>query len=327
MAIKSSGQGRFIMDGTKSSQLYTGYIPEDSLPQTINPSCNYVLSANQHPTYPGFKYYYNGYYSETRANRIRQVLENGKELDINAMEALQLDNTNSFAVDALPVLTKELDRSALTEAQQQSLKDLEAWKGRYDLDDKNAELFELWWKNVKNFTWDEFSVFSFKYKLPEDYVLLDLIRTDPSNAIFDKQGTTVKENAENIVQEAFDAAYTTYDNMKKNGSVRWGDLNKINITHPTDIKAFGATDIPSAGHPEAPNAISANWGPSWRMVVELGERPKAYGVYPGGESGHIGSAYYDDFIKDWNKGVYYPLTFFISLDEARTHATGTWSLK
>lgn len=327
MAIKSSGQGKFILDGTSSSQLYTGYIPEDSLPQTLNPSCNYVISANQHPTYPGYKYYYNGYYSESRANRIRQVLENGKELDIKKMEALQLDNTNSFAVDALPVLTKELNKSTLTEIQQQSLKALEAWKGMYDLNDENAELFELWWKNIKDFTWDEFRGFSFKYRLPEDYVLLDLIRTDPFNDIFDKQGTNVKENADNIVQEAFNVAYTEYDKMKKTGSIKWGDLNKVNITHLADIKAFSSTDLPSAGHPEAPNAISANWGPSWRMVVELGERPKAYGIYPGGQSGHVGSAYYDNSIKDWNRGEYYSLTFFISRDEARTHATGTWSLK
>jgi penicillin amidase len=38
------------------------------------------------------------------------------------------------------------------------------------------------------------------------------------------------------------------------------------------------------------------------MVVALGKTPKAYGIYPGGQSGNPGSFYYDDFIKNWQKG-------------------------
>ncbi|HVI44937.1 MAG TPA: penicillin acylase family protein, partial [Chitinophaga sp.] len=68
LPVKNAGQGKFVQDGTQSVQLYTQYIPNDSLPAVLNPACNYVVSANQHPTDASYHWYYNGYFSENRAN-------------------------------------------------------------------------------------------------------------------------------------------------------------------------------------------------------------------------------------------------------------------
>jgi len=43
--------------------------------------------------------------------------------------------------------------------------------------------------------------------------------------------------------------------------------------------------------------------------VELGPEIKAYGLYPGGQSGNPGSPFYDNMIDDWNAGELYPLWF------------------
>jgi len=45
------------------------------------------------------------------------------------------------------------------------------------------------------------------------------------------------------------------------------------------------------------------------MVVQLGPEIKAWGVYPGGQSGNPGSPFYDNMIDDWNNGELYPLWF------------------
>jgi penicillin amidase len=327
MAIKWKGQGKFILDGTKRSHLYTKYIPNDSLPHLLNPECNYVFSANQRPTYSNYSYYYNGRYWETRANRIQKLLEKENEFDIKKMQTMQLDNTSTFAVDALPVLMKSISKNKLTKNQINTLSILNSWTGEYNFDDKNAELFQLWWKNIKDYTWDELRLYSFYSKDPEDYVLLDLIQKEPANSYFDKQGTSMKENADDIIREAFIVALNDYDKMKREKSIKWSDCNKVNIMHMANLPAFSKMNLPSAGYPDAINAMSSNWGPSWRMIVELGDRPRAYGIYPGGQSGNVGSPHYDDFVNDWNKGNYYPLQFFMSLSEAKEHATNTWVLK
>jgi penicillin amidase len=327
MPIKWPGQGKFILDGTKSSHLYTKYIPEDSLPHLFNPQCNYVFSANQPPTNSNYSYYYNGYYSEARANQIRKMLENENEFDIKKMQDMQLDNTNAFATEALPVLVTKMNENKLNSSQANVLKMLGRWNGSYNFNDENAELFELWWKNIKDYTWDELKAYSFYLKPPEDYVLLDLIQKEPANNYFDKQGTSMKENADDIIREAFIVALNDYNKIKKEKSIKWSDCNKVNIMHMANLPPFSKMNLPSAGYSEAINAMSTTSGPSWRMIVELGDRPKAYGVYPGGQSGNEGSLYYDNFVNDWNKGVYYPLQFFMSLAEAKEHTTNTWILK
>ena len=183
----------------------------------------------------------------------------------------------------------------------------------------------MWWQQVKDYTWDEFKRYKFHSRLPDDYILLDLIKKEPGDPYFDKQGTTGKENAMDIVYAAFSKAV---DNYRKSGDkIKWGDHNRVNIMHMINIPQFSRMNIASAGHFEAINAQSDNWGPSWRMIVELGDRPRAFGIYPGGQSGNVGSRNYDNFIGDWNKGNYYPLQYFISKEEAGKQVKQSWVLK
>lgn len=327
MTIKKPGEGKFILDGTTTSQLFTKYIPEDSLPQLLNPDCQYVESANQRPTYSNYPYYYNGYYTETRSNRIKKVLESETGFDIKRMEALQLDNTNAFSAEAMPVILNRLDRSRLNQDQQKALLSLGTWKGAYNFEDTNARLYEIWWRNIRDYTWDEFKNYPFYLTPPQNYILLDYIQKDSANIYFDKIGTTKKETATDIITAAFIDAAADVAKTRKEGKITWGDYHLVNIWHLTNMAAFSRLNIKSQGQSEAVNATSRNWGPSWRMVVELGESPKAYGIYPGGQSGNPASPDYDNFINDWNKGKYYQLLFFVSPEEAKSKTIHNWILK
>ena len=326
MPVKWAGQGRFILDGTTSAHLYTKYIPDDSLPQMINPSCNYVQSANQRPTYSNYSYYYNGNYSETRANRIEQMLAGAQEMNIDLMKRMQLDNTNSFTATALPVLVTSVRNDLLSEEQQLALTKLKTWNGSYDVDNEMARLYELWWQKTRAYTWDELRKFRFYIKAPEDEVLLNMISSDPGNTYFDMQDTEQKEEAADILTQAFVSAFAEVKQSGKEGKVKWSDFHTVNLIHLTNLPAFSRMNLPAAGQQGAPNAVSRNWGPSWRMIVELGDRPKAYGIYPGGQSGNPAGQYYDNFIDDWNKGKYYPLIFFMTISEAQKQAVSTWKL-
>nr|WP_295875059.1 penicillin acylase family protein [uncultured Chitinophaga sp.] len=327
MRRKQAGEGRFVLDGSTGELNNSAYIPEDSLPRLVDPAVNYVLSANQHPTYADYRYYYNGYYSETRAARIRQLLESSDSFDIAGMERLQLDNTSVFAVEALPVLTGTLQRDKLNAGQQKMLNMLATWKGTYNAGDTAALLFERWIKNIRNDTWDEWAAYSPALKAPPDFTLLSLISNEPSDRYFDKQGTSAKETAGDIVTAAFIKAAEEYVQQSEKGSTAWAASNKINVMHLIEIGAFSDTRIPVSGHPDAINAASGSWGPSWRMIVELGKKPVAYGIYPGGQSGNAGSRYYDSGVKDWSAGKYYPLHFYQSKAEAARQKGTVWLLK
>lgn len=324
MPVKWPGQGRFILDGTTSAHLYKEYIPIDSLPQLVNPECNYVQSANQRPTYSNYSYYYNGNYNETRANRIEQLLKDAEQMDIDAMKRMQLDNTNSFTVIALPELLKAVNDTLLNNEHKLSLSKLKTWNCSYDYNNEVARLYEQWWRNIKANTWDELRNFRYYIKAPKDEVLLDMIMNDPGNANFDMQDTRNKEDAADIITHAFIAAYADVKEASKGGKITWSDFHTVNLLHLTNLPALSKVNLPAAGQQEALNAVSRNWGPSWRMIVELGDRPRAVGIFPGGQSGNPMGRHYDKFIDNWNKGSYYELKYFISDSEASQQCTRVW---
>jgi penicillin amidase len=90
----------------------------------------------------------------------------------------------------------------------------------------------------------------------------------------------------------------------------WMNVKSSSVEHllPT-LKAFSVYNLKVGGNKSIVNAIGKRDGPSWRMVVEVGTPMKAYGVYPGGQSGNPGSAYYKNFIDTWVEGNYYELLF------------------
>ena len=75
------------------------------------------------------------------------------------------------------------------------------------------------------------------------------------------------------------------------------------------------------------NATSKHKGPSWRMVVELGPEPRAFGLYPGGQSGNPGSAYYLNFLEKWEKGELNELVYLKNRDERHDRLRATLLLK
>jgi penicillin amidase len=63
------------------------------------------------------------------------------------------------------------------------------------------------------------------------------------------------------------------------------------------------------------------------MVVALGKDVKAYGVFPGGESGNPGSPYYDDMLDTWSNGKLNELLFLKSKNEVSKRVRATWKLR
>jgi len=75
------------------------------------------------------------------------------------------------------------------------------------------------------------------------------------------------------------------------------------------------------------DAIGAVWAPSWRLVVEMGPEVRAWGNYPGGQSGNPGSSAYADRVVDWAAGRPYELVFLKSADEPHPRVAGRTVLR
>lgn len=311
---KWQGQGKFILDGSTSEHSYSEEL-ETELPATYNPESGFVYSANNNPFGRDNSFYNYGYYSELRADKIKGELSQRDDFTIQKMKQMQLDNRNHFTELALPVLLDIIGK------EHKHYKELSNWNCAYEKESTTAVLFEDWWNAIESKTWDELSRYPFFIRYPDDLVLLNLIRSEKNSKYFDVLGTTKIESASTIIKSALKEV-----SRNQNGT-NWGKRNNVAITHLANIPQLGEQGLEIGGHPDALNALSSNFGPSWRMIVEMGKTPVAYGICLGGQSGNPASAFFDSGTAVWKRGAYFKLERYQSLQKAKAGALYTWKSK
>ncbi|MCS6833708.1 MAG: penicillin acylase family protein, partial [Flammeovirgaceae bacterium] len=98
---------------------------------------------------------------------------------------------------------------------------------------------------------------------------------------------------------------------------QWADYRNMRATHLARIPAFSTDVLQVGGNRHVVNANApGGHGASWRMIVELDPKgTKAWGVYPGGQSGNVGSPYFLNMVAAWEKGQYFPLNLWLSSEK------------
>jgi penicillin amidase len=312
---KWPGQGRFILDGSDLRHHWQATIPWEQNPYIKNPTRGFVSSANQIPVDSLYPFDVAGKYEMYRNRRINSVLGEERKFTPNDMKKLQQDAHNLMAAEVLPALLSLLDRSKLSAGEQALVKDLEAWNLQADTALTAPSVFEAWVDSIGNLMWDDdFSDPDHPMKHPDPFVSTQLVMHRPLHPLMDDKRTPEVEDAKAIVNKAFKGAAAQLEEWKsKQGKDwKWSSFRNLRILHLAgeSLKAFGYTEVPANGNHNCVNANYDTHGPSWRMVVELGPEPRAWGIFPGGSSGNPGSRFYDNAVMDWARGVYYPLHFW-----------------
>ena len=319
--IKGHQGGRFIEDGSTSKNQWKGFIPKDQVPQMRNPERGFVASANQRSTGSDYPYYYLGGFDDYRGRIINRELEEMDEVTVDDMKSLQLSSQSLLAEEGLPLLLKHLDKSQLTSKQAKLISELESWNYKFEAEKITPVIFEKWMDATYEGLWDEVLSLqdSMEILYPEMWRTLQMMEQDTLSTFWDNQTTGEKETPEKIVTDALIQALKELEEKQEGEIMNWQDHKATYIPHLARLEPFGRFNLPVGGFRQAPNAITPNHGPSWRMVVELGETINAYGVYPGGQSGNPGSPYYDNMVDQWVKGTYNSLWFMKEpTDNSRT---------
>lgn len=134
-----------------------------------------------------------------------------------------------------------------------------------------------------------------------------------------------------IISTSFQATVDTL--VKHHGPMgptwAWYKHKQTGVRHLIPgMDALSRLNIPIGGGGSIVNAATTKTGPSWRFIVELSKtgNPKAYGVYPGGQSGNPGSVHYDDLIDTWAKGELRPLLFLENPNQSSSRIRKTITL-
>jgi penicillin amidase len=317
-----NGDGRVIRDGSTSASDWRGWWPVGAYPQSFDPAQGFLASANQEPEAPGAQYAYLGAdtdYEVWRALRINQLLRSDSAVTPDDMRRWQTDPGSVRADLFVPYFLHAVDSlrargGPVSDTLATAARLLGAWDRRYTRDNTGAVLFEAAMHQLTMRTWDELVVDARRVATPTEAVLAELL-TQPHNPWWDDRRTHAVEDRDAILVASLAAAYGDVvhaHGAPDSGGWRWDHVQFDNIYHLLRIPSFSVLNVPVQGGKGTlnPSYGDGEAGPSWRMVVELGPEVRAWGIYPGGQSGDPLSAHYTDRLPKWERGeldaLYFP---------------------
>lgn len=312
---KWEGQGKFVMDGSKTENDWQSFIPQQFNAHTKNPERGFVSSANQHPVDEAYPYFvFNDGY-ETYRNRVINDYFNSKDkFSVQDFKDLHNNNYNLKAAELMPYMLENMAISNLTRAEKEMYTSAKKWNYNNDMEELGPIIWSAWWDELYTMVWDEFDIENTAIDAPFTYQTIYLLKTKGDDAFMDIIETPKIETANDLFLLSFSKAVKNLNTWKtENGDLNWVNYKATYAGHLLQgLPAFSRFNIPIGGGKNIVNATSKNWGPSWRMIVEMTSPPTAFGIYPGGQSGNPGSKYYDNFIDDWAAGKYHSLNFLQS---------------
>jgi penicillin G amidase len=322
--------GLTIRDGTTSASDWQGDLPSSRYPYARNPAQGFLASANQQPVDPLVDPAYLGgpWQSPWRALRINTLLRADSSLTPDDMRAFQTDPGSARADWFVPAFLAAADRLAEAGDAPADLRAaaalLSEWDRRYARENERAILFERAMAALNDALWEELAPpgdsGAPRVYTPAGAITAALL-ADSAGAWWDDRRTRdVVETRDAILAASLVAGYRrareAYGDPAA-GGWRWERVRHQNIYHLLRFPTLSALELPVQGGPGLlnPSDGSGTHGSSWRMVVQLGPEVRAWGVYPGGQSGNPVSRWYADRLPAWIAGRLDPLPFPRSPDD------------
>ena len=318
---------KLILNGSSGKDEYLGFYDFKDNPQSENPPCGYVYSANNQPdTIVGILY--PGYYApENRAKRINQFLNNDKKWTIEKMKEMVTDVISAVHPDIVKTLFSSINKESITQKSGNYLKAyelLKKWDGNHLKENIAPTIYYKLLYNVLHKTFaDEFNENDFNYIVSSHFIQ----RTYPSlfkneNSIWwDNIKTDKKETRAEIVESAFIKSINELEKQLGNNieQWQWQKVHTIEHGHPIGrMKPFnkifnvGPYNVMGGNqvinnldfHLESDGTYEASYGPAIRIVLDFSDIDNSISILPTGQSGRFMSKHYNDQAEMYNKGAF-----------------------
>ena len=317
--VRAAGDGRYPVPGWTDEYAWTGFIPFEEMPFTLNPESGFIVTANNAIVSGDFEYHLaDSWAYGYRAQRILDLLaEYGGSFSVEDFRRMQADNMSPLAAD----LTSYLEDLEVDGEAAEVVAMLSAWDGQQEVDSAEAAIFNVIWKQLLAATFHD--------ELPEDYwpggggrwmTLMGQLLEEESNAWWDDIRTEGKhEERDDILLAALEAALEEIGERQGANSEnwRWGDLHSLSFEHqvmnsfPLIKRMFnrGPFELPGGTAIVNANSWDADAGeyvvtalPSHRMVIDLSNFQNSLQIHNMGQSGHAYHPNYVDMTPLWGAG-------------------------
>jgi penicillin amidase len=303
---------------------WKGFLDGAKLPYVLNPKQGWYASANEMNLprdYP-YKEHKLGFEwpDDARARRIADVLSKTPKASMEDMQRLQNDvvSLNARRLVALLKPLSSTDRQA-----QAALRLLSAWDGEEAASSPAAALYEVWWSRHLG-TAFKFAVLSLDaagaMDAPHPSVLLASLEKPAQ-----RFGADAVRKRNDVLLGSLKGAWAEMEGLQGPDPARWawGKLHFSYFMHPMtpilDSAARAQVNVgplPRGGGAYTVNVSSYHpdsfWqahGPSFRMVLDVGNWDNSRAINTPGQSGNPSSPHYRDLARSWAEGTYFPLLY------------------
>lgn len=306
-----------ILDGASGLDEILGYVPFDLNPHLINPESGYIVTANNKPTVKpvGPMKDLQGYWQPgDRAARIEEILETRNDWTIDALRAVQFDDTAWGAPIIIePVLRILRYAGRELEAREVPvLNELAAWDYRHNTSSIGACIYQVLCDAIlRHALLDEMGPIIFRAytSVADHWNFLKYFIQDEDSPFWDDITTPGRETRDEIVLAAFkETCNVLYENWGNRESWAWGHLHTMEFKHPFGYlpllgRIFNVGPFPASGGSQVVNNMlytrgAYNFdviaGPSTRRLIDFASPAHSLTVLPTGNSGHFRSPHYGD---------------------------------
>ncbi len=315
---------KLFLDGASGRDEIIEYIDFEENPQAINPSWNYVYSANNQPDtiagvlYPGY------YLPEDRGQRIERLLEAKNDWTSEEVQKMIFDVTSIIAPNVISDLIAVLDTNDFNENEIKALQSLNNWDGEYAKEKiaptiYNRFVYEFLERTFKDEMGGGFVQFM---ETPLMKKMITVQAKKSTSIWFDDVSTAVKETKFDVVQQSFKNAILFLEKQLGNDVSSWSWSQVATVEHKHTLasggkllqKLFNVGPFSMDGGNEVINnqlftlnktgIYPVKAGPSTRRVIDFSDVENSVSIIPTGQSGNVFSKHYKDQAEKYLNGKF-----------------------
>lgn len=328
--IRENYNGKWPVPGWDSQYRWSGFIPFEALPTTVNPPEGWIVAANQAVIGPKYQYFLTDDWSYgARSQRIVDLINaataGGAKVNAQQMRDLQMDNHNALAEFMIPRLASA--GISPDEQAQQALELFADWDFQQTADSAAAAYFNAVWSQMVARMFDAASPTTPSSGSDQFWQVIENIWDDPNNFWWDDRTQDGVQDRGALLTGALNAAAQelTEDYGSDPAQWRWGFLHTLLLQNQT-LGASGIAPIEmlfnrgpveTSGGESTVNATGwtpvdgfhVTWVPSMRQVIDLSNFDNSSWINLTGASGHAYNANYSDQIDAWVTGEQFPWAY------------------
>jgi penicillin amidase len=326
--IRRTGDGTVPVPGWLPEYEWTGCVPYDELPWSVDPEEAFLATANQRIHDDRYPYLIGvDFLPPHRARRIGQLLTSTPVHSKESFARMHADVVSPLALELLPFL---LEVEAKDDRERGALEVLAAWDGSLSADSAAAAIYQVWCMRIA----EEIllpkmgrQLFDHYHARREStiafqYTVLPTLLEFPTAMWFGRDGREARDELLSgaLVKALDELRERCGEDMAK---WSWGAIHRVRFAGalamiPDLAELFTTGEAPWGGDDTTicqglfePGSGSYDVCvlPSWRQILDVSDWDASIGTHTVGQSGNPASPHFNDLFELWSAGRYHPMPF------------------